>query len=150
MPQPLSATRMSRQSALTVTSIFVAPLSIEFSTNSLTTDEGRSITSPAAIWLAIWSGRTDIRGTSHLYASADTSITCDGNTFTVFSLTAGVFLFWNRLKCYIEIDSALTETNFGIFRTLLTHLRRVVSGGCGLVLDTSNLATFWLSLEQNG
>ena len=52
MPQPLSATTMrlmppsSRR-----TSMSSAPASREFSTSSLTTEAGRSITSPAAIWL---------------------------------------------------------------------------------------------------
>ena len=50
MPEPLSATRISRQSLAVSILILAAPASIEFSTSSFTTDAGRSITSPAAIW----------------------------------------------------------------------------------------------------
>ena len=39
----------------------VAPASIEFSSNSLTTDDGRSITSPAAIWFASAGSKVWIR-----------------------------------------------------------------------------------------
>ena len=50
MPEPLSRTRMSFAPPWTMsTSILVAPASREFSTSSLTTDAGRSTTSPAAI-----------------------------------------------------------------------------------------------------
>src|ERR1035438_1989624 len=62
MPQPSSTTRMSRRppdSASTRKS--VAPASSEFSRSSLTTEAGRSTTSPAAILLATWSGRMRIR-----------------------------------------------------------------------------------------
>ena len=40
----------------TTTSICLAPASTAFSTNSFTTEAGRCITSPAAIWLATASG----------------------------------------------------------------------------------------------
>src|SRR3954471_14715541 len=40
----------------------VAPASIEFSTSSFRTDDGRSTTSPAAIWSATALGRMDITG----------------------------------------------------------------------------------------
>ena len=46
----------------TVTAIRVASASSAFSTNSLTTDAGRSTTSPAAIWFASSVGRRLIRG----------------------------------------------------------------------------------------
>ena len=50
MPQPLSVTCMSRWPPCSAaTRIRVAPASMEFSTSSLTTDAGRSTTSPAAI-----------------------------------------------------------------------------------------------------
>jgi hypothetical protein len=39
-------------------SIFLAPASIEFSINSLTTEAGLSTTSPAAIWSTSLAGRT--------------------------------------------------------------------------------------------
>ena len=52
MPRPLSATRTrSLPPRSTVTSTRVAPASIAFSSSSLTTLDGRSTTSPAAIWL---------------------------------------------------------------------------------------------------
>ena len=57
MPQPLSEISIS---VLPPSSrrkvISVAPASSAFSSNSLTTDAGRSTTSPAAIWLMSWSG----------------------------------------------------------------------------------------------
>ena len=50
MPTPLSTTLIrSTPPPRTSTEISVAPASSEFSTNSLTTDAGRSVTSPAAI-----------------------------------------------------------------------------------------------------
>ena len=52
IPLPLSETTIRLlPPSDKVTSTDVAPASIEFSTNSLTTEAGRSITSPAAIWL---------------------------------------------------------------------------------------------------
>jgi hypothetical protein len=45
----------------TITSTRLALASSAFSTSSLTTDAGRSTTSPAAIWLASFSGRTWMR-----------------------------------------------------------------------------------------
>ena len=58
MPFPLSMTCMDvRPAPLIMTFIMVASASIEFSTSSFTTDAGRCITSPAAIWLATESGR---------------------------------------------------------------------------------------------
>ena len=54
MPTPLSVTRMySMPPPLISTDSLVAPASREFSTSSLTTDMGRSVTSPAAIFEAI-------------------------------------------------------------------------------------------------
>jgi hypothetical protein len=51
MPEPLSWTLMSRfPPDWSSTRISVAPASSEFSTSSLTTENGRSITSPAAIF----------------------------------------------------------------------------------------------------
>ena len=49
--------------------IWLLPASIEFSTNSLTTLAGRSITSPAAIWLAKTSGNSIILLMIYLLAS---------------------------------------------------------------------------------
>ena len=52
MPEPLSETLISRDPARSISMrIRVAPASMAFSTSSLTTDAGRSITSPAAIRL---------------------------------------------------------------------------------------------------
>jgi hypothetical protein len=53
IPCPLSAIEMVRQPSDTLIDISVAPASMEFSTSSLTTEDGRSTTSPAAIWLAM-------------------------------------------------------------------------------------------------
>jgi hypothetical protein len=59
IPQPSSATRISVLPPLRrAISMRPAPASTAFSTSSLTTDAGRSTTSPAAIWLASLSGRT--------------------------------------------------------------------------------------------
>ena len=44
-----------------MTSIFRAPASMLFSTSSFTTEAGRSITSPAATWLARISGNSRMR-----------------------------------------------------------------------------------------
>src|SRR5262245_24252920 len=63
MPSPLSVTRISfRPPSRTSTEIRVAPASREFSISSFTTDDGRSTTSPAAIWFAISSGKILILG----------------------------------------------------------------------------------------
>src|SRR5947209_6171534 len=59
MPQPLSVIWMSFfPPASTLILMRVAAASREFSNISLTTDAGRSTTSPAAIWLATVSERT--------------------------------------------------------------------------------------------
>src|ERR1019366_3925122 len=59
---PSSAMRIRRRPpASTSTRRSVAPASSEFSSSSLTTEAGRSTTSPAAIWLATWSGRMRMR-----------------------------------------------------------------------------------------
>ena len=59
MPHPSSWTETSlRPPCVIATRMFAAPASMEFSTSSLTTDAGRSTTSPAAILFATWSGRT--------------------------------------------------------------------------------------------
>ncbi len=57
IPLPLSTTCMEERPASVIsTSMRVAPASTAFSTSSFTTEEGRCITSPAAIWLATESG----------------------------------------------------------------------------------------------
>ena len=59
IPEPSSATSMRRfPASLTLIEIFVAPASSEFSTSSLTTEAGRSTTSPAAIWEATSGAKT--------------------------------------------------------------------------------------------
>src|SRR6266436_2180509 len=71
MPQPLSAMRIIlRPPASTSTRRESAPASREFSRSSLTTEAGRSTTSPAAILFATWSGRTRIRPIALLYDDA--------------------------------------------------------------------------------
>src|SRR4051812_42322101 len=61
IPAPSSATRISlRPPASTAIRRSVAPASSEFSSSSLTTEAGRSTTSPAAILLATLSERTRI------------------------------------------------------------------------------------------
>ncbi len=53
MPLPLSRTAIRLRPPTAIeTSIWVAPASTAFSTNSFTTDAGRSTTSPAAILFA--------------------------------------------------------------------------------------------------
>src|SRR6478609_5425581 len=61
MPSPSSRTRISAVPPRSVSiSMRVAPASMAFSTSSLTTEAGRSTTSPAAIWSMRWDGRTRI------------------------------------------------------------------------------------------
>ncbi len=61
MPQPSSNTRTKEIPPRRIkTSILRAPASMLFSTNSFTTDAGRSTTSPAATWLATVSGSNRI------------------------------------------------------------------------------------------
>jgi hypothetical protein len=61
MPPPSSRTRTRRMPPSSSSiSMRLAPASSAFSTSSLTTDEGRSTTSPAAIWLIRVSGRRRI------------------------------------------------------------------------------------------
>src|ERR1700745_885113 len=68
MPQPLSTMRMSlRPPPSTSMRMRVAPASSAFSSSSLTTDAGRSTTSPAAIWLATWSVSTRMRPMDRWY-----------------------------------------------------------------------------------
>ena len=63
MPQPLSRTRMSLPPPSSMSmSICVAPASMAFSMISLTTEAGRSMTSPAAIWLMRLLGSCWMRG----------------------------------------------------------------------------------------
>ncbi len=58
IPQPLSITCIRALPAcFTISLTCVAPLSMAFSSSSLTALAGRCITSPAAIWLAILSGK---------------------------------------------------------------------------------------------
>ena len=62
IPQPSSAMRIRRRPPdSTSTRNSLAPASSEFSSSSLTTEAGRSTTSPAAILLATWSGRMRMR-----------------------------------------------------------------------------------------
>src|SRR6266478_4382702 len=72
MPNPSSAMLMSeRPPFLTVTVTRRASASSEFSTNSFTTEAGRSTTSPAAIWLATCSGRRRMRFTGAVYRAKE-------------------------------------------------------------------------------
>ncbi len=57
IPQPLSTTCIKvRPASFNIICILVAPASTAFSTSSFTTEAGRCMTSPAAIWLATESG----------------------------------------------------------------------------------------------
>ena len=59
IPSPSSLTRTKEVPPSSILiQIFFAFASSEFSTSSLTTEAGLSITSPAAIWLIVWSSRT--------------------------------------------------------------------------------------------
>src|SRR2546423_306595 len=63
MPLPSSPTRIDlRPPSSNEMSMIVAPASTEFSRSSFTTDDGRSTTSPAAIWSATALGRIEIIG----------------------------------------------------------------------------------------
>src|SRR5437867_7964665 len=68
MPQPSSVMRIRRRPPLSTSMRKrIAPASSEFSRSSLTTEAGRSTTSPAAILFATWSGRTRMRPIHLLY-----------------------------------------------------------------------------------
>lgn len=61
IPHPLSVMRISCLPPVLISmQMSFAPASKEFSTNSLTTEAGFSMTSPAAIWLMVCSLRTRI------------------------------------------------------------------------------------------
>ena len=60
-PSSLTAIKEVPPSSILI-QIFLAPASREFSTSSLTTDAGLSITSPAAIWLIVCSSKIWISG----------------------------------------------------------------------------------------
>ena len=63
MPQPLSLMRIRRMPPSSRSMrMRVLPASMAFSRSSLSTEEGRSTTSPAAIWLIRWSGRARMIG----------------------------------------------------------------------------------------
>src|SRR6188768_2191950 len=65
IPSPSSSTRTCfLPPSSTWMAMRLAPASIAFSTSSLTTDAGRSTTSPAAIWFARSAGRSEMRPTS--------------------------------------------------------------------------------------
>ena len=65
MPRPLSMVWMSKiPPSLTMSLMSVAPASKEFSKSSLTTEAGLCTTSPAAIWLAMLSGKSLIQSIS--------------------------------------------------------------------------------------
>jgi len=66
MPQPSSQTRTRVRPPATVSTVIVrAPASIALSTSSLTTEDGRSMTSPAAIWSITSAGNTAITAPRH-------------------------------------------------------------------------------------
>src|SRR3990172_1376166 len=80
MPLPLSITRIRRLPACSISmKISVAPASTEFSISSLTTDAGRSTTSPAAILFTIWSGSIFIME-DIIYRSQKTAVRIQTNT----------------------------------------------------------------------
>ena len=63
MPEPSSATRMNVSPPRSIESVtFFAPASTEFSSSSLTTEAGRSTTSPAAMRSATCGGSMFIKG----------------------------------------------------------------------------------------
>ena len=63
MPQPLSVMRIRRMPPSSRSMrMRVLPASMAFSRSSLSTDDGRSTTSPAAIWLIRWSGSARMTG----------------------------------------------------------------------------------------
>ena len=67
IPLPLSMMRMLSIPPFSISMVTaVAPASMEFSTSSLTTELGRSTTSPAAIWFAILGGSTCTLGIRYL------------------------------------------------------------------------------------
>ena len=69
IPQPSSLTRSIAIPPRWISiSIFLAPASMAFSTSSFMTLAGRSITSPAATWLARVSGITSIVGIASAYS----------------------------------------------------------------------------------
>src|SRR5215467_2709136 len=80
MPQPLSTTRIClTPPSASATPISVAPESRLFSRSSLSTEAGRSTTSPAAIWLISASGSRRMAGTVSIRIedASDAAIICD-------------------------------------------------------------------------
>ena len=72
MPQPSSRTRTSATPPRSMSiSMRVAPASSAFSTSSLTTEAGRSITSPAAIWSTSSPGRMRIPMQTAVYRRSE-------------------------------------------------------------------------------
>ena len=92
MPLPLSMTCINvRPASFTTRSIWVAPASIEFSSNSFTAPAGRSTTSPAAIWLATLSGNMLIISILLFYSY--TFLLPHSSTLSLFYFSTPLLLF---------------------------------------------------------
>src|SRR6185437_4956774 len=109
IPQPSSAMRIRRRPpASTSMRMRQAPASREFSRSSLTTDAGRSTTSPAAIWLATWSDRIRIRPISAIRVT--------------------------QPKWSVDSDQRSSSADVGMRRELSSFGKAPGMGGRGLVL----------------
>ena len=85
----------------------VAPASSEFSSSSLTTDAGRSTTSPAAIWLATWSESMRMRPIPRLYCCQTSADYRMGTAFSASALAvlpvAAEVRLHLRVEVYVEL-----------------------------------------------
>src|SRR5690606_19138938 len=103
MPWPSSLTEMRRMPPPSRRiSMALAPASIAFSSNSFRTDAGRSITSPAAIWLTSRSGSGIIRRLDDIGRLALCVFRVERYTFNGFQTVAAYF---NRLLYGVGLAS---------------------------------------------
>src|SRR5689334_22655234 len=123
MPLPSSLTLMVlRPPSSSAMSIIVAPASIAFSTSSFTTEEGRSTTSPAAIWSATELGRIEITG----IATAKLPILAPRRSgdilFLVLTLNVGLLVF-RRVQDRLRLLWRHARHGFGRLRLDWTRRR---------------------------
>src|SRR5690606_11281746 len=103
IPEPSSLTEILRMPPPSRrTSIARAPASMAFSSNSFRTDAGRSITSPAAIWLTSKSGSGIIRRLDDIGRLALCVFRVEQYTFNGFQTVAAYF---NRLLYGVGLAS---------------------------------------------
>src|SRR5688572_14247213 len=138
MPQPSSLTLINlRPPSSSATSMTSAPASIEFSTSSLTTDDGRSTTSPAAIWSATALDRMVINGI--VLPKLPVLSPWRGGNVSLLTITLDVFLpVFGGVEgrfCLLRRHSRYGSGRGRLIRTLRWRRRRL------RVLTTTTTAT---------